>query len=102
MSRVRVPSLTPSRSDVDEPLTRTSRSGARRVGGRGGGRPEVTATVHLIGRSHVRECLMSRAQVVGLDACSTSAVDRSKVAAAEPLLLGHEESVQIAGVFDLL
>jgi DNA-binding transcriptional ArsR family regulator len=45
---------------------------------------------------------MGRAQVVGLDACSTSAVDRGKVAAAAPLLLGQEESVQIADVFDLL
>ncbi|MGN6612724.1 MAG: ArsR/SmtB family transcription factor [Angustibacter sp.] len=45
---------------------------------------------------------MGRAQVVGLDACSTSRVDRGKVAAAEPLLLGQAESVQIAGVFDLL
>ncbi|HEX2893361.1 MAG TPA: metalloregulator ArsR/SmtB family transcription factor [Marmoricola sp.] len=45
---------------------------------------------------------MGSAQVVGLDACSTSAVDRGRVEAAEPLLLGQEESVQIAGVFDLL
>jgi DNA-binding transcriptional ArsR family regulator len=45
---------------------------------------------------------MSRAQVVGLDACSTSEVDRGRVEAAEPLLLGQEESVRIADVFDLL
>lgn len=39
--------------------------------------------------------------MVGLDACSSSAVHHARVA-AQPLLLGREESVQIADVFDLL
>lgn len=43
---------------------------------------------------------MARAQVVNLDDCSTSDTERGSVAAVP--LLGHEESVQIAAVFELL
>lgn len=44
----------------------------------------------------------SQARVVGLDACTATQVDQSRVHAAQPLLVTIEESSRMADVFSLL